>query len=345
MPQPRGLYLRVGALVVAGLALAVGFILFLTANRFGSSNVMYETYLRESVQGLEVGAPVRYRGVAIGRVAEIGLVAAEYPRARVEDLEADFQLVFARFAVDVTKTGEGPSVAEAVRLGLRVRLAAQGITGVNYLELDFVEPDRFPPRVVPWTPRQPYIPAIPSTTAQVQNAAEVLLQRLQDVDLQGLIGNVVGLVADLRGQVHDGDVAVALREAVTLLRSLREATAGADLPGAVADLRGVATEARGVATEARALLESRELRQALANAGAAAAELRTAAARLPAAIGVAEAGLRTTRGAAGDLQSELVPILRDLRAAVGNLRDTTEALRRYPSQAIFGAPPPQEPRR
>ena len=50
--------------------------------------------------------------------------------------------------------------------------------------------------------------------------------------------------------------------------------------------------------------------------------------------------MRTARGATTDLQAELAPILRDLRAAVGNLRDTTEQLRRYPSQAIFGAPPP-----
>jgi paraquat-inducible protein B len=29
-----------------------------------------------------------------------------------------------------------------------------------------------------------------------------------------------------------------------------------------------------------------------------------------------------------------------MRAAVANLREATELLRRYPGQAIFGAPPP-----
>lgn len=345
MPQPRGLYLRVGALVVAGMALAVGFVLFLTADRFGSSNVLYETYVRESVQGLEVGGPVRYRGVAIGRVTEIGLVGAAYPRPTSDDLEAAFQLVFVRFAVDAAKVGEAPPVADAVRAGLRVRIAAQGITGVNYLELDFLDPDRFPPRTVPWEPRYPYIPAVPSTVQQVQNAAEVVLQRLQDVDLQGLIGNVIGLIADLRGQVHDGDLAIAVNEAMELLRSLRAATAGADLPAVAAELRGVLAEARAVATDARGLLESREVQQVLGNVAAASAELRTAAARLPATIGAVEAAARGARGATTEVQAELGPILRDLRAAVGNLRDTTEALRRYPSQAIFGAPPPPESRR
>lgn len=337
MPQARGLYLRVGALVVVGLVLAVGFVLFFTANRFGTS-VTYETYIRESVQGLEVGAPVRYRGVAIGRVSEIGLVVAEYPRPQGDSFGAAFQLVFVRFTVESARVGEAPSVEDAVRLGLRVRMAAQGITGVNYLELDFLAAERFPAREVPWTPRYAYIPAAPSTVAQVQNAAEVLLQRLEGVDLQALIGDVVSLISDLRDQVHDGDLATTLREAAELLRMLRGTVTAADLPGAVAELRGVAGEAR-------ALLDSREMRQILANTAAATGDLRGAASRLPASLNTLEATLRSTRSAAGDLQAELAPILRDLRAAVSNLRDTSEALRRSPGQAIFGAPPPQESRR
>ena len=333
MPQSRGLYLRVGVLVVVGLALSLGFVLFFTSSRFGSGTVTYETYLRESVQGLDVGSPVRYRGVAIGRVSEVGLVAAEYHPAQRETFGTVFQLVFVRFAVDTNRIGEVPSVDEAIKLGLRVRIAAQGITGVNYLELDFVPPDRFPPREVPWTPRYPYVPAVPSTVAQVQGAAELLLQKLQDVDLPGLLDNVIGLVADIRGQVKDGDLAVTLQEAATLLRSVRGQAEAAKLPEMVAELRGVATDAR-------ALLASREVQQTLGNAAAAMAELRTTVGRLPATISNLEGGVRTARGATTDLQAELAPILRDLRAAVGNLRDTTEQLRRYPSQAIFGAPPP-----
>ena len=221
MPQARGLYLRVGALVVAGLVLVVGFILFFTANRFGTGSVTYKTYVRESVQGLEVGAPVRYRGVAVGRVSEIGLVSAEYPRQQGTSFGPAFQLVFIRFAVDTVRVGEAPSTEDAVQLGLRVRVTSQGITGVNYLELDFLSPERFPRREVPWEPRYPIIPAVPSTVAQVQNAAEVLLQRLEGIDLQALITDVVSLVSDLRDQVHDGDFASTLQEAAGLLRLLR----------------------------------------------------------------------------------------------------------------------------
>ncbi|MDO9709058.1 MlaD family protein [Paracraurococcus lichenis] len=333
MPQARGLYLRVGALVLAGLALGIGFVLFLTANRLTSSAEQYETYIRESVQGLDVGAPVRYRGVTIGRVSEIGLVSAEYRRPQGDPFGAAFQLVYVRFIVDTARIGEVPDMEEAVRLGLRVHIAAQGITGVNYLELDFIDPTRFPPRAVPWEPRYAYVPAIPSTVAQVQSAAEQLLQKLQEVDLPGLLDNVVGLAADLRGQVKDGDLAVTLREAAELLRTLRAAAQQADVPAMTAELRGIAEEARR-------LLGSRELAQALANTAAATGELRAAAARLPASVGTLDASLRTARSVSTDVQAELAPLLRDLRAAVANLRDTSEQIRRNPSQAIFGAPPP-----
>jgi hypothetical protein len=333
MPQARGLYLRVGALVLAGLALGVGFILFLTADRLGGSGQQFETYIRESVQGLEVGAAVRYRGVSIGRISEIGLVSAEYRRPQGDPFGAAFQLVYVRFAVDNSRIGETPNVEEAIKLGLRVRIAAQGITGVNYLELDFVDPERFPPRIVPWEPRFPYVPAIPSTVAQVQSAAEQLLQRLQDADLPALLDNVIGLVTELRGQVKDGDLAITLREAAELMRTLRTAATQADVAGMVAELQGTAADARK-------LLASKDVTQALANAAAATADLRSAAGRLPGSMTNLDASLRSARAATTDIQAELAPILRDLRAAVANLRDTTEQLRRYPSQAIFGAPPP-----
>ena len=41
------------------------------------------------------------------------------------------------------------------------------------------------------------------------------------------------------------------------------------------------------------------------------------------------------------LQQGLLPILRDAQAAVANLRDTTEELRRYPPQFLLANPPPR----
>ena len=162
----RSLYLRVGMLVVVGAALGIGFILFLTSGGFGSRQVVFETYVRESVAGLEVGAPVRFRGVAVGRVTELGLVSVIYGVSDGGVDDAANRLVLIRFALDPRRYGN-TSVDEAVRAGLRVRMASTGVTGVSYLEADFVNPERFPPIEVPWRPAFPYIPSIPSTIRSI----------------------------------------------------------------------------------------------------------------------------------------------------------------------------------
>lgn len=324
----------VGVLVLVGFGLLIGFTLFLTGERLRNRGEIYETYIRESVQGLEVGAPVRFRGVALGRVTEIALVGSRYVMDPRVQFSGAFQLVLVRFTLDLRQAGRPPSLPEAVQLGLRARLSSQGLTGVGYIELDFADVIRFPVPELPFSPEINFIPSIPSTTAQVQDAATMLLSRLEQVDFGAIMENVTGLISDIRGQVAPGgDLQVTLADTSALMRSLRGTAEAADLPALVRDVRETVAAAR-------ALADSRELRQAIAQGGAAMTELRNAAARLPPTIGQLEASLRTARGATLDVQADLVPIMRDLRTVTANLRDVTEALRRSPSQTLLGGPPP-----
>ncbi len=275
----RQLYLRVGMLVVAGIALAIGFILFLTSGGFGTRQMMFETYVRESVAGLEVGAPVRFRGVAVGRVTELGLTSVVYGPSEGGVDDTANRLVLIRFALDPSRYGNTP-VADAVRAGLRVRMASTGVTGVSYLEADFVDPERFPILEVPWQPRYPYIPSIPSTINQVTTAAERLMTRLSDIDLDALFTSATGLIQDLRNQVGgQGDLALTLREAATTMTALREAIEGAELAATVRDVRIAVNRIGGAAQSAETLLEGPAVAGAVTNISQAAADLRTSIAQ------------------------------------------------------------------
>lgn len=338
MGSGRMLYARVGALVLVGIVLAVAFVLFLAGGRGLQATDVFESYFDESVQGLDVGAPVRYRGVAIGRVTKIGLVASEYPRTSGEALSVGFQSVFIRFAVALPQIGDMPDVGQAVQLGLRSRITAQGITGVNYLELDFVQADRYPVVQPPWTPRNPVIPGIPSTVAQVTSAAEMLMRRLADIPIDQIGTDIAGLLANLNNQTGEGDLAMTLREAAQTMALLRTAVQGADLQGALGEFRAAATDAR-------ALLNNPNIRATLASTAGAAADLQRAAQRLPVAVEGFERTLRSARETTVDIQSELLPILIDLRATTASLRATAEQLRSSPSQLLFGSPPTPDRRR
>jgi len=225
------IYLRVGLLIVAGVALLVALIWFLGGGQIRHGTV-FESYFSESVQGLEVGAAVKYRGVTIGRVTALGLVSAEYGEDESIDRERQtYRLVFVRYIVDIARIGRMPDTKTAVDLGLRIRLASQGITGLTYLEADFVDPARYPALDVPWTPKDEYIPSMPSTLTQVQDAAQQFLARLNRVDIDVLSAQLNGLLTDLRAEIASGNLHNTLVEAAAVLRTTNEAIKAADLPG------------------------------------------------------------------------------------------------------------------
>ena len=328
----RGIYLRVGLLILGGIALLVGMIWFLSGSRI-RHGTLFESYFGESVQGLEIGAAVKYRGVTIGRVTDLGLVNAEYGLGAIDREGTTYRLVFARYEVDTARIGQMPDTKAAVALGLRVRLASQGITGLSYLELDFVDPARYPVVNVPWEPKDAYIPSMPSTFFQVQDAAQRVLAKLNSVDLDALFADVSGLASALREQVTSGDVHDTLAEAATLLRTINAAVKGADLPALTAEVRRSAAALRQT-------VEGESTQKLLSNAALAAERVATAAARLPGLISSLQATAQRAGRGTADLEEGLMPLLRDMNATVQNLREMSESLRRYPAQ-VFGQPPPR----
>lgn len=329
-----GIYLRIGTIIVLGLALLIGMIWFLGGANF-NHGLTFESYFRESVQGLEVGAPVKYRGVTLGRVTDIGLVSAEYGQGQPIDIERQtYRLVFVRYFVDARKMGPVPNLDEAVKNGLRARIASQGITGLSYIELDFVNPLEHPPQVVPWQPKVAYIPSVPSTFAQVQDAAQQLLAKLNHIDIEKLTTQMTGLLADMRHELTSGDIHNTMANASALLKSTKDSIEAADLPGLTADIKRTSTSLRST-------VQGEETRKFLANASLAAERLAIAADRLAPMIASTQATMRRLDNGTADLEQSLVPVLRDIQATTANLRAVSQALRNSPSQVMFGAPPPR----
>ena len=297
--------------ILAGIGLLIGLIVFLTGDRL-SEGKKFETYFRKSVQGLEVGAPVKYRGVTIGRVTDIGLVSAVYGKDEPLDVQrATYRLVFVRFVINPSRVGRLPDTETAVRSGLRARVASQGITGVSYIELDFVNPQAYPPQAVPWKPEAEYIPSMPSTLTQVQDAAQQLLAQINKIDLVAFAQSVTGLVDDLRHDLKGGDTHEMLTRATELVETLQQTVQNADLPGLTADLRQTSGAVRDV-------VQGREVKSLLANLSTAADRFAAAANKLPALLAGLEATSRRAGNSTADIQQSLIPMLRDLQAAAAN---------------------------
>ncbi|MBX5472535.1 MAG: MCE family protein [Acetobacteraceae bacterium] len=336
MTEEQRHFFRVGLLLLGGILGLIGLILFFSGTRFGRQ-ALAESYFSESVQGLEVGARVSYRGVAIGRVTQIGLARAEYGLKRPFDLqEPASRLVVVRYSINITRVGGQPDPENAVKLGLRARLASQGLTGLTYIELDFYDPQQFPPHSVPWKPKSYYIPSVPSTIAQVQDAIQTFLGNLAEVDIVGLSKELEEVLGDIRVTLEKGDLHTTLLQASETLKTVQTELQRADLPTLSKELQASAESVRGFA-------QGPQTKVILAKTAEATSRLSVAVERLPGLIAALSRAAQRADASAADLEQELAPTLRDIRAAAENLRDTSEMLRQSPGQVLFGAPPPRRP--
>jgi ABC-type transporter Mla subunit MlaD len=330
MMEGRGTQVRVGLLIVAGLAAVLALVWFLRGGEL-THGTLLETYFDESVQGLEVGSPVQYRGVSVGRVTALGVVSAKYGTGG-GTLAALYRQVYVRYLIDPTAIGRFPSIADAVRQGLRARLGMKLITGLGYIELDFA-PDAGPPPKLPWQPQAQFVPSLPSAFAQVQNAGALVLQKLDQVDFSRLVSSVTGLAEALRGELESGDLHQTLAAAQVLLTTADQAVKGADLPGLSANLNKTADALRG-------LVQDPNLARLLEGGALATGHLAELTRRMTTLITALEATVRQAQSGAANLQSSLQPILTNLGTASQNLRDLAESLRQYPGQVLSAPPPP-----
>jgi len=307
-----GRYFRVGLFVVVGVALCVVAVLVLGGTAFLRSPTYFETYFDESVQGLEIGSPVKLRGVPVGSVALITFVGNEYTFASDEDRMKYSSKVLVRMksistGSDDQRLRPGPKGSEYdiqafIRRGLRVRLAQQGITGTAYVEADFTSPDANPPMAVVWTPKYAYVPSAPSTLKSLSTAAERIFSKLEDAKLDEVVRHVDELILTATTTLDQTDMAGLSGDARLLLDQTRSTVAS------VHELVQ-SEDARALGGETRQLLE--ELRRTVADVQA----------------------LVTAGG------PNVEAALENLRVVTDDLRDAAANMRAYPSLFLMGEPP------
>ena len=130
MVLARGVHFLAAAILIIA-------VMFLGARELFQERIYLETYLDESVQGLEVGTPVKHRGVQIGNIDQIDFVRNIYDaKLTFDEMFEQGKYVYIRVALFGSAFG-GLGGTQAERIldrmvndGLRVQMAPQGITGV-----------------------------------------------------------------------------------------------------------------------------------------------------------------------------------------------------------------------
>ena len=69
---------KLGLFVIGATVALVLLLLIVGSGRWFQSKTIIETYFNESVQGLDIGSKVKYRGVSVGEVTRIGFTYNKY---------------------------------------------------------------------------------------------------------------------------------------------------------------------------------------------------------------------------------------------------------------------------
>jgi ABC-type transporter Mla subunit MlaD len=344
-------YFKLGLFVIAAVVAGIALLLIVGTGAWFKSRTTIETYFNESVQGLDIGSKMKYRGVVIGEVTNISFTYVRYEqnkpmsqRTRYVLVEAQIEprLVGGKVANDIASP---ESTALEVARGLRVHLAPQGITGTNYLELDYVDTLPAPVLKIDWAPDNIYIPSTPSTVETFVAAATEIIDRLHRLDIEGTVANLNRLLVTANDRIGNVDTGELAKHAGRTLGKLDTTLDGIASRKISDEAVGLITELRQTNAELKSFLADDALRKLPQDTSATLAGVRALVGdpKLAESIAHLERTLGRLDRIFGNGEADLGATFENLRQITDNLRDLTEDAKRYPSNVLFGAPPPALP--
>lgn len=340
-------YFKLGLFVIGAVVTLVVLLVIVGSGRFFERRVLIETYFKESVQGLDVGSKVKLRGVVIGEVTRISFTYVYYQldlpitqRDRFVLVEAQLQprLIGGRAAAG--DWSDNASVQMEVEKGLRLRLAPLGITGTNYLEMDYIEP---PPPVLPisWEPRNPYIPSAPSTVTAIINAAQDIMEKLSRVDIEATIDRINRVLVTTNDRIAALDTKAFTENTNRTLAKIDSTLDGLQTKKLSEEANALLAELRQTNAELKKTLANPALQKIPEDTAAAVQRVKELVSdpKLTRTVANLDRIMSRFDRLFGSTDTDLATSIENLRQITDNLRDLTEEAKRYPAGTIFGGPP------
>lgn len=319
--------LAVGLFVACGLACAVLVVIWLGMSRFLEKGQFYVTYFGESIQGLVVDSPVKYRGVFIGRVESISVAP-------------DSELIKVVLKIESGQTLDSNIVAQ---------LKSVGITGSMFVELDRKEagePDQSPTLSFP--SEYPIVASKPSEISELLNNISQALNQIKALDLRGISEKIKLTLDSINQKVSEAEVKrismkmessldrvdhildeqrwnKIMTSVETTIQSMNTLLNSADR--SLERAENTISRVDGIVSEKEMVIKAAidDFRQAMENANVLLAK-----------------GAALADGAdisLSHLMPHLLVVAQNLEKASANLNQIMETLEEQPSQFIFGEPP------
>jgi len=323
----------IGLFIVTGVALGViGLLLFSSSKMFSKTRDLI-VYFNDSLNGLNEGAPVKFRGVTVGSIKR---VMVRYNQATNDFampviLEIDDKLVYRRLGDEEGQlfytSGTEERIREArIKGGMRASLQTESlVTGVLYVDIR-INPNSPPP--VLHQLKKIYI-ELPTEPTQIQQ----LFNNLASLDIHSLQTNLNNLITRLDTTVGELKMTDINAGVTNLLGSVNRLVTDPNITNALAALRPTIDQYRELGAKVTGKIDplADSVTNTLAEANSTLAQLR----------GTGE-NLRTMLAPDSPLRNDLDQALEQLAGAAQSISSLADFLKQHPNALLAGRELPKK---
>ena len=337
----------IGGFVLGALALIVVGILVFGSGKFLTKRETYVMYFEGSVKGLNEGAPLVFRGVKIGSVTRVQLVA------NTDDLSFRISVFVEVEQKHFTLTGDETldltpkeQLVLLVARGLRAQLIAQNlVTGQLIVQLDF-HPDK-PARLVAGNSEYLEIPTI-------RSSMDDLVDQIEKAPIEDILNKVLSAVDGIEKAVNSSEVKESLNSLEQTLKNLNKLIQNVDsriepLVSSVEEtLKDYGKLARNVDRQVKPVLSGmvdterhadKLIKKVDVQVTRLGSSLDETAKSATAALVEAKKTLNTIKGLTGEdskMIYQMTTTLKELSAAARSIRVWADYLERHPEALVRG---------
>lgn len=227
MSAKRNFYL--GLFVVCGFALMIAAVFIFGVASFLRPKAYLVTSFTESVQGLDIGSVVKYKGVPVGSVKKITLDMKDQLIMVLMEVKLDTLA----FGGEYEQDGEALFAAfirEAGGKGLRCHLEYSGITGMKYVEMNYMPDGKYTDAIEPLPlavafPEAAYLPSAPSAISDMLTTLNASLESIAAINFTQLSNTLDASLVQLENLLANPEIPLMMENLRRTSASLEMLTA------------------------------------------------------------------------------------------------------------------------
>jgi len=312
----------IGIFVVGAIALAVIAIVVLGSGKFFKQTLRAVCYFEGSVGGLNIGAPVIFRGVRIGSVTDV-ILSVESSKL-ILTIPVYIEIEPDKFSVIGVRPKQlGQNLKTFIDRGLRASLETQSIvTGQMQVALDF-KPDK-PAKFaeIKYDLKTPEIPTIPTPMQE-------LAKKIEKIPIDQIFEKLNSALDGIDKLVKSPEIPEAIRSVNLALGDVRKLVK--DVDGQVGPLTSNLNEA---VKEVRVVMKNVDNQ-----VGSLGNSLAGTIKSLDETLAMAQKAIEGIKGSVGEdstLVYELNKTLEEVSALARSIRVLADHLDRHPESVLWG---------